>query len=180
MKNKKIYIFITISILLLLTLILVIGFIIYNNYLQKDKNEYIKTSKRDSYIIKKFDESYLLKYLQKENNLIVFFASDCHYCVEEAPGLNEFIKQNPNIPVIMVSHDKDESALQKYLTDNNYNWFVILDPEKKIRSHIDPDATGIPSNYLIDENYNILNYFKGPLKPEELKYFYEKIEIKTS
>lgn len=174
-KNKKLILILTI---LLLSILIISSFILYNQY-NLNKNGYIKTKNRETYIIKQFDETYLSKYLQKENILVIFFSSTCKYCVEEANGLNEFITSNPKIPVIMVSHDKTNEALNNYLSENNFNWFVILDTDKKIRSFIDKDATGIPSNYLINKDGVIVNHYKGPLTKDEFLDFYNGVKFEA-
>ena len=97
--NKKIFI-IFIFIILLVTFISF--FSIYDWYI--DNNKYIATSKRNSHIIYTADENILNKYYVKnKNTIVVFLASWCPQCLEEAPELNEFMLSNPDIPVIVVS-----------------------------------------------------------------------------
>ena len=57
--------------------------------------------------------------------------------------MNEYIKSNPYKSIIIVSHDDTKDDVKKYLEENGYNWFVILDSEKTIRESIDPGSKGI-------------------------------------
>lgn len=176
--NKKAIIFIIILSMFILSLFGICGFFIYDNYFKIDPNGYIRFNQRDTYIIKKFDETYLSKYLnKKENTLIVFFSTRCGYCVDEAKDLNDFIIQNPKIPIIIVSHDSHEEPLKYYLEENKYKWFTILDSDKKIREFLEPGSSGIPCAYLLDKTGKIINQYEGPLTLEQFSSFYKGNKI---
>ncbi|MEG2348633.1 MAG: TlpA disulfide reductase family protein [Clostridia bacterium] len=169
------------AVILFLFIFAILAYLFFTK-LPKSKNNYISTKKRSSYIIQYANENILSNYLQNKNTLIIFWASWCHYCVEEVDELNNFIISNPNIPVIIVSHDTEEDQLKKFLKDHNLKWFVILDTNKTIRNTIDPEKTGIPSTYVLDSSSKILNYHKGKLSCDEFKSIYElnKIEEKNN
>lgn len=174
MKRKVIVVFI----LMLIILIIVFSTIYIKGKIYRYKyNQYILASKRDSYIINNIDKDLLKKYIGNENCIIVFWASWCSYCVKEAEDLNKFINLNPQIPIIIVSHDTDVLELEKYLKDNEYNWFVIFDKEKTIRENIDIGSSGIPSVYLLNKDLKILNFYKGPLNYEQFLKFYNQEKI---
>ncbi len=164
--------------LIIFFVIAIISFI----YLKKTHNffdnpKYIATSKRKDYIIANVDDTLLKKYVsKKDNTLIIFWASWCSTCIEESEQLNNFMINNPNIPIIIVSHDKNISDLQNYLSINNYNWFVILDTEKSIRESIDNGSKGIPATYLLDNNLNILSKTTDTMTEEEFFNFYNLIK----
>lgn len=135
------------------------------------KKYYIPTKKRNNYVIT--NDTCLNKYISKnKNTLIVFWATWCPSCIEESNDLNEFITNNPDIPVIVVSHDKNIENVEKYLKENNYNWFVILDSNRELRKNIDTNTKGIPATYLLDKDLNILLKDVSKLSKEDFFNFY--------
>jgi|GEM_PF-1876150 len=136
------------------------------------KSDYIYLKDRVNYIIQTADENFLNNYYGNDNTMVVFSASWCKYCVEEQNELNNFINNNPEKKVLVVSHDKTYEDLDKYLKDNNLNWFVIFDKDKTIRQNIDPDVNGIPSTYLLNKNGKIIGYSKGVKTETEFLQFY--------
>lgn len=159
---------------LLTTLFLVIILLLL--YCFKDnifrKSDYVYLKDRQACMVQAADINYLDEYYGNENTMVVFSASWCKYCVEEQDELNNFIKNNPEKKVIIVSHDKTYEDLDKYLKDNNFNWFVIFDKDKTIREHIDPGSTGIPCAYLLDKNGKIIGFNKGAMTETEFLQFY--------
>ncbi|MEG1363538.1 MAG: TlpA disulfide reductase family protein [Clostridia bacterium] len=151
---------------------LILVAIIY--YINIDKSDYVYLEDRKSYIIKEADNTFLDKYLSNKKTMVVFTASWCKYCVEEQEELNTFIKENKDKKIIIVSHDKNYEDLEKYLKDNNFNWFVILDKDKTIREHIDPGSSGIPSTYLLDKKKSIISMHKGTLTKDEFNTFFNE------
>ena len=174
MKKK---IVILISIFLFIILLLSAFFVIYfkTDFIVKNKD--LTTAKlRKNYVIT--DDKNLSQYLNKnENTLVIFWATWCNYCVEESEDLNEYIKSNPYKSIIIVSHDDTKDDVKKYLEENGYNWFVILDSEKTIRESIDPGSKGIPSSYLLDKKRKIINFHKGKLTTEQFGSFFNGVNI---
>jgi peroxiredoxin len=142
------------------------------------RSKYVYLENRENYIIQNVNEQYLQDYYGNENTMVVFSASWCKYCVEEQKDLNNFIVNNPEKKVIIVSHDDSYENLEKYLKANNFNWFVIFDKDKTIKKHIDPNVNGIPCTYLLDKNGKIIGFSKG-VKTEEqfLKFYNNEIDI---
>lgn len=170
MQSRNILIFTSIAILLIL---IITCFIIQKKYNFFNNTKYISTNKRKNYIINNVDETLLTNYIsKKQNTLIIFWASWCSTCVEEADELNKFITNNPNLPIIIVSHDRELSDLENYLTTKNYKWFVIFDTDKTIRENIDKESKWIPSLYLLDKDLNIISSSTNSMTEEELLNFY--------
>lgn len=174
--TKKI--FLIIFILLFIIIILAFGIYLCKSYLNNNKNKYmingyVPTSNRNTYILQNVDDSLINNYISKhDNTLIVFWASWCQACVEEANELNNFINNNPNITVIVVSFDKNITDLENYLKNNNYNWFVIFDTERKIRKSLDNDIKGIPATYLINNTLNVISKEITSMDEDGLLKFY--------
>lgn len=131
---------------------------------------------RKSYVIS--EDKNLSNFTNKDDKtLIVFWATWCSHCVDEAEALNEYISSNPYKSIIIVSHDNNKDDLKNYLEENGYNWFVILDSEKTIRENLEPGSTGIPSSYLLDKDGKIINFHKGKLTTNEFASFFNEVEI---
>lgn len=137
-----------------------------------NKSDYIFLKDRENYIIQNVDNNFLDNYYGNENTMVIFSASWCKYCVAEQNELNNFIQNNPDKKVIIVSHDKTYEDLDNYLKTNNFNWFVIFDKDKTIRQHIDPDVNGIPCAYLLNKNGKIIGFAKGEMTESEFLQFY--------
>lgn len=150
------------------------GYLFYlKPYIINMKTGYIPTKRRNTYTIKNADDILLNNYISKKSNtLIVFWATWCPSCVDESNALNEFINNNPDIPVIVVSHDKTIEKVEQYLKENNFNWFVILDSERKLRTIIDTNTKGIPSTYLLDKDLNVLSKEVTQMSENDFYDFY--------
>lgn len=165
-KSAKIF-FIICTILTIVLCASGVTFIILRNKLVNltSNSNYTPTNtgiRKDSYILTLPDVDMLDKYQEDgQDLLVVFLASWCHFCQDESPELDKFINDNPDKKIIVVSHDETIDDIQSFLITNNYNWFVIFDPDTLIRSHIDPEGSGIPAAYLLDSNGNILNQHIG-------------------
>lgn len=161
---------------LIFILCLLLSFLLGSVFLFRDNTQYIPINKRENYILYSANDILLKNYLSKKDTLIIFWASWCHYCIEETPVLNDFMLKNTNIPVIVISHDTNQSDLEEYLTKNQLHWFVILDPDKTIREQIDPNSNGIPYLYLLKKDQTMLQKQKGPNTYEEILHFYQTKE----
>ena len=166
--RKKYIIYIVIFTICIISLLFI--FLGYNNL--NSKTKYIPTKLRNSYIVSVSDDTYLTNYLQRKNTLIIFFATWCDHCINEKDTITDIYNNNPDIPVIIVSHDISIEKLENFLKTNNLNWFVIFDPEKKIRKNIDKNSSGIPYLYLIDKNNNVLNKLNSPFDYDDILNFY--------
>lgn len=166
--KKKYIIFVVIFTIIIFSLLFV--FLNYNklNY----KTNYVPTKNRNSSIITSVDDNYLNCYLQKKNTLVIFFATWCDHCINEKDTITKLYNDNLDIPIIVVSHDNLLDNLEKFLKDNNLNWFVIFDPNKKIRENIDKNSFGIPYLYLIDKNNNVIDKLSFPFNYDDILNFY--------
>lgn len=168
--QKKSIICIVIFTIIIFSLLFI--FLNYNNSYCKTK--YIPTTKRTSYVLANVDDTFLNSYLQRKNTLIIFFATWCDHCINEKDTITKLYNNNPDIPVIVVSHDKSLEDLDNYLKENNLNWFVIFDPNKNIREKIDKNSSGIPYLYLIDKNSDVIDKLNFPFNYDDILNFYYK------
>ena len=77
-----------------------------------------------------------------------FWASWCIPCVDEIPTLVELQRQMPNVTVVAISNDEDESAYRRFLTVHSVNFLTVRDPSFRV-----PHMYGtvkIPETYVID------------------------------
>lgn len=173
MKKKIIIILsIVIGVLVILTLIY---FLVLKPYFES-KKDLTYGKYRESFVIS--ENRNLESFVNDDTNaVVVFWATWCSHCVEEAEDLNNFITSNLGRKIIVVSHDYTKEDLEEYLKEKGYNWFVILDTDKTIREKLDPGSKGIPSSYLVNKDMNILNFHKGKLNLEQFINFSNGVEI---
>lgn len=79
---------------------------------------------------------------------IVFSSTDCLYCKEFWPQIEEFQKKFPEVKIVMVSKGTDEENLVM-IEENDFSFDVLRWDEEMIQSYQVP---GTPFLYLIDEN----------------------------
>lgn len=172
--KKKLFIIlsIVIGVLVILTLIY---FLVLKPYFES-KKDLTYGKYRESFVIS--ENRNLESFVNDDTNaVVVFWATWCSHCVEEAEDLNNFITSNLGRKIIVVSHDYTKEDLEEYLKEKGYNWFVILDTDKTIREKLDPGSKGIPSSYLVNKDMNILNFHKGKLNLEQFINFSNGVEI---
>ena len=167
---------IIISTIFILIVIAIFTILYFKTDILKINKDITIAKNRKSYVIS--EDKNLSNFTNKEDKtLIVFWATWCSYCVDEAQALNEYISFNPYKSIIIVSHDNNKDDLKNYLEENGYNWFVIVDSEKTIRENLEPGSTGIPSSYLLDKDGKIINFHKGKLTTNEFASFFNEVEI---
>lgn len=167
---------IIISTIFILIVIGVFTLLYFKTDIFKRNKDITIAKNRKSYVIS--EDKNLSNFTNKDDKtLVVFWATWCSYCVDEADALNEYISSNPYKSIIIVSHDNNKDDLKNYLEENGYNWFVILDSEKTIRENLEPSSTGIPSSYLLDKDEKIINFHKGKLTTDEFTSFFNEVEI---
>lgn len=172
--KKKLFIILSIVIGVLVVFTLVY-FLVLKPYFES-KKDLTYGKYRESFVIS--ENRNLESFVNDDTNaVVVFWATWCSHCVEEAEDLNNFITSNLGRKIIVVSHDYTKEDLEEYLKEKGYNWFVILDTDKTIREKLDPGSKGIPSSYLVNKDMNILNFHKGKLNLEQFNSFSNGVEI---
>jgi cytochrome c biogenesis protein CcmG/thiol:disulfide interchange protein DsbE len=77
-----------------------------------------------------------------------FWATYCLPCIEEVPSLVRLQQRLPQVKVVAISADEDDSAYRQFLTANGVNFLTVRDPSSRI-----PRLYGtikIPDTYVID------------------------------
>jgi peroxiredoxin len=77
-----------------------------------------------------------------------FWATYCIPCIEEVPSLGEMQRQLPQVAVVAISSDEDDTAYRQFLTDNRLDFLTVRDGSGRI-----PKMYGtikIPETYVID------------------------------
>lgn len=95
-----------------------------------------------------------------KKSLLIMFGTWCHNCNIELAGLADIVNyyKNSDINIVLVAHEYEKYTLIEYLQTSNiiYNTEIYLDLGRVIRKAIDPDASSVPVNYLLDENCNVV------------------------
>lgn len=169
-KNVILTVIIIILFILKVFAILYKAGIIHKKY--QNDSLYVPYSQRQSYVIRDVSDSLLSDYLNNKVTLVLCMATWCTNCKEDASAISEFMKQNPDVQVIIVAQDPEKSDVESYLKETNQNWFVIFDPKKTIRAYLDPGKTTIPNTYLLNEKGEVINKYEGKMSYDELVDFY--------
>lgn len=104
-----------------------------------------------------------LERLKGSKILLHFWSSTCSPCINEAPRLIALQKSAPNLKIINVSLDTDESRWRYGIDRAGFNGMVNICDLQGLKSKIVQDygIRGIPSYYLLDESGKIIT--KGEL-----------------
>jgi cytochrome c biogenesis protein CcmG/thiol:disulfide interchange protein DsbE len=76
------------------------------------------------------------------------WATWCAPCVEELPSLLEMQRRLPQVTVVAISMDEDESTYQRFLAQNHVNLVTLRDPSQKVNALY--GTVQIPETYVID------------------------------
>lgn len=172
-NNTKIIVIITIAVIIIIILLVILfKFKIINNNKASTNSLYVSYNERQSYVIKNVSDSLLSEYQSSKDMVVICMATWCTNCKEDADAISEFIKQNPDIEVIIVAQDPEKSDVENFLKETNRNWFVIFDPDKTIRAHLDPGKTTIPNTYLLNKKGEVINKYEGTMTYDQLVDFY--------
>jgi thiol-disulfide isomerase/thioredoxin len=88
-----------------------------------------------------------------------FWASWCAPCVEEMPSLIRLQKQMPEIVVLAVDFNDDDSSYRQFVADNHIDLLTIRDASQK--SNLAFGTTRPPETYIIDPQGRIRRKFIG-------------------
>jgi peroxiredoxin len=91
--------------------------------------------------------------------LLNFWASWCAPCVAELPSLLEFHREHPEIQIVAVSIDEDETAYRRFLAQRHVDFLTVWDPHESASNKY--GTTGWPETFLIDRTGNIRRRFIG-------------------
>ena len=80
--------------------------------------------------------------------LLNLWASWCAPCIEELPSLLSLQQQMPDVKVIAISMDQDDTVYRRFLVQNKVNLMTVRDPDGKINALY--GTVQIPETYVID------------------------------
>lgn len=91
--------------------------------------------------------------------LLNFWATWCGPCLVEMPGLEALQQQLPELKVVGVAFNEDNSTYQAYLARHPVHFFSILDTTGA--AHTSFGTFRPPETYVIDKNGTIRRKFIG-------------------
>lgn len=89
--------------------------------------------------------------------LLNFWATWCPPCKAEMPGMEKLyqtFKDNPDFVMLAVDSQEQASVVQKFITDNQYHFKVLLDTDGQVNAKYSVQA--IPTTYLIDRQGRVI------------------------
>ena len=100
-----------------------------------------------------------------------FWASWCPPCRGEMPDIEKVYQQykDKDFVVLAVNLGEDKNTVQKFISQNNYSFRVLLDSNQKVAD--DYSINAIPVSYFIDKNGNVMEKRIGALSPEEIQSY---------
>jgi thiol-disulfide isomerase/thioredoxin len=87
------------------------------------------------------------------------WATWCAPCVEELPSLLTLQQKLPNIAVVAVSTDQDDTVYRKFLVKHNVDVLTVRDADQKVNQMY--GTVMIPETYIIDRQGVIRRKFIG-------------------
>jgi peroxiredoxin len=108
--------------------------------------------------------------------LIQFFATWCHYCVQETPYLQRLSSKygKKGLAVVGVAVDTDgASAVKPFVAEHKLTYTVLLDPNDKTHKSYFREP-GVPATVLIDKQ-GVVRYMALGFYPDMAKELESKI-----
>ncbi len=106
------------------------------------------------------DHSVSLKDLRGKVVVLNFWATWCPPCVEEMPALLALQKDmGPNVVILAVSTDVDESAYKQFIRDHHVDLLTVRDGANKANALY--GTFKFPETYIIDRDGKIRRKFIG-------------------
>jgi len=97
--------------------------------------------------------------LRGKTVVLNLWATWCAPCVEELPSLLALQQKMPNITVVAVSTDQDDTVYRNFLVKHNVNVLTVRDADQKVNQMY--GTVMIPETYIIDRNGLIRRKFIG-------------------
>jgi cytochrome c biogenesis protein CcmG/thiol:disulfide interchange protein DsbE len=91
--------------------------------------------------------------------MVNFWESHCAPCILELPSLLEFHHQHPEIPILAISADADDSDYRNFITQRHMDLVTVRDPQQTVGNKF--AITGWPETFVIDGQGIIRRRFIG-------------------
>ena len=97
--------------------------------------------------------------LRGQTVVLNLWATWCAPCVEELPSLLALQQKMPNITVVAVSTDQDDTVYRNFLVKHHVNVLTVRDADQKVNQMY--GTVMIPETYIIDRTGVIRRKFIG-------------------
>ena len=110
-----------------------------------------------------------LKDIKGKSVYLNFWATWCPPCKREMPEIEKIYQQykDQGLVVLAVDLGEDSTTVRNFMTQNNYNFTVLLDSNQNVATQY--SITAIPTSYFIDKEGNIIAKKVGALSADEMK-----------
>jgi len=103
--------------------------------------------------------------------ILNLWATWCPPCIEELPSLLQMHRELPDIAIVAVSEDEDDSVYRKFLAQHRIDLMTVRDPSQRVNRLY--GTVQIPETYVIDREGVLRRKFVSAqdwTDPEILKY----------
>lgn len=94
----------------------------------------------------------------KKLTVLNFWASWCHFCVQEMPDLIEISKRD-DVRVIFINAGEDKQTVENFMKNNNYDFEVHTDVDDTMTRFF--GITGLPTSIFIGEDRELYYIHRG-------------------
>jgi cytochrome c biogenesis protein CcmG, thiol:disulfide interchange protein DsbE len=91
-----------------------------------------------------------LSKLRGHTVVLNLWATWCAPCIEELPSLLAMQRLLPQVTVVAISMDEDESTYQRFLAQNHVDLVTVRDASQRVNAMY--GTVQIPETYVIDRN----------------------------
>lgn len=114
-------------------------------------------------------EDYQGKYV-----MINFWATWCGFCEEEMPDLQTFANSNEDLVVIAVNVGEKKDLVEKYVSENNLELNIALDPDSEIAKTY--YISSFPTSIFIDRSGKLIGGVQGMMTLENMEQVLEFVK----
>ncbi len=110
----------------------------------------------------------LMEDIEGKVTFVNIWGKDCPYCLDELPHINELYQNyadDEEVEVITINFTDSASDVKGLMEDEGYVFDVYLDEEEEAVQYF--EVLGLPSNYLVDADGEIVFENPGAMSYDE-------------
>lgn len=117
-------------------------------------------------------KTYQLSDFKGQPVVLNFFATWCQPCIDEAPELEAFGRENQDAKLIIIARGEPEKRIEKYIDETDSKLLYLLDTKETVSNSY--GVVGQPETLIINKDGIIVERISGPTTRKNLTRLIEE------